>query len=69
MEVQWLEAQLRPKFQATDAELNELAVARGNAVQEALLSNAGLDPSRVFIANNIELKEHDGMVRMELQMK
>jgi hypothetical protein len=69
IEVEWLEAQLRPKFQATDAELIELGVARGNAVQESLLSNGELDPARVFIANNIELKEQDGKVRMELQMK
>ena len=69
IEIEWLEAQLRPKFQATEAELIALGVARGNAVQESLLSNGELDPARVFIANNIELKVHDGKVRMELKMK
>lgn len=69
IEVEWLEAQLRPKFQASDAELTELGNARANAVQEMLLAGSELDPARVFIANNIELKAHEGKVRMELQMK
>lgn len=68
-EVEWLEAQLKPKFQASDAELIALGKARGEAVQAALLSAGELDPARVFLATNIPLKEHEGKVRMELAMK
>lgn len=69
IEVEWLEAQLKPKFQATDDELKALGQARGEAVQEALLKGGTLDPTRVFMTPNSQLKEVDGKVRMELQMK
>ena len=68
-DVEWLEAQLKPKFQASDAELVALGKARGEAVQAALLSSGELDPTRVFLATNISLKEFEGKVRMELAMK
>jgi hypothetical protein len=68
-EVEWLEAQLKPKFQASDAELVALGKARGEAVQAALLSSGELDPARVFLATNVPLQAHEGKVRMELVMK
>ena len=68
-QVQWLETQLKPKFPASDAQLVELGKARGAAVQDALLSDGTLDPNRVFLATNVPLSEHEGKVRMELQMK
>jgi Domain of Unknown Function (DUF748) len=68
-ESQWLEAQLRPKFQAGDAELDALAQARGAVVQDALLKDGGLAATRVFLSTNAPLVEHEGKVRMELQMK
>ncbi len=68
-ESQWLEAQLRPKFQASTAELDALGQARGEAVQDALLKDGGLAPTRVFLSTKAPLIEHDGKVRMELAMK
>jgi hypothetical protein len=69
MEVQWLESQLSPKFQATDVQLEALGQKRGEAVQEALLNGGTLDPARVFLTPNAQLKASEGKVRMELQMK
>ncbi|WP_297802952.1 DUF748 domain-containing protein [Arenimonas sp. GDDSR-1] len=68
-EVDWLETQLMAKFQPTAAELAALGAARGEAVQDALLKDGTLDPTRVFLSTNAQLKAQDGKVRMELQMK
>jgi len=68
-EVAWLEAQLRPKFRASTAELDALGQARGEAVQDALLKNGTLDPTRVFLSTKAPLIEHEGKVRMELAIK
>jgi hypothetical protein len=68
-EVDWLETQLMAKFQPTDAELAALGTARGEAVQDALLKDGTLNPTRVFLSTNAQLKAQDGKVRMELQMK
>lgn len=68
-ESEWLEAQLLPKFQPTDAELAALGQARGEAVQDALLKSGTLAPARVFLTPNAPLKANDGKVRMELAMK
>ena len=68
-EVDWLETQLIAKYQPAPAELAELGAARGEAVQDALLKDGTLDPTRVFLSTNAQLKAQDGKVRMELQMK
>lgn len=68
-DVAWLEAQLRPTFQAGTAELDALGQARGEAVQDALLKDGSLDPTRVFLSTKAPLTEHEGKVRMELAMK
>lgn len=65
----WLETQLLPKFQATPAELAALGQARGEAVQDALLKEGALAPTRVFLSTAAPLQEHEGKVRMELAMK
>jgi hypothetical protein len=69
VEVDWLETQLIAKYQPSDAELAALGSARGEAVQDALLKDGTLDPTRVFLSTNAQLKAQDGKVRMELQMK
>ncbi|MEY3359670.1 MAG: hypothetical protein RI923_930, partial [Pseudomonadota bacterium] len=69
VEVDWLETQLIAKYQPSDAELAALGSARGEAVQDALLKGGTLDPTRVFLSTNAQLKAQDGKVRMELQMK
>ncbi len=68
-EVEWLEAQLKPKYLPGEADLAALAAARGEVVQDALLKDGTLPPNRIFLATNAPLKEHEGKVRMELQMK
>ena len=68
-EVDWLETQLIAKYQPSPAELDELGSARGEAVQDALLKDGTLDPTRVFLSTKAQLKAQDGKVRMELQMK
>lgn len=68
-EAVWLETQLLPKYQPSAAELAALGKARGDAVQDALLKDGTLAPTRVFLNANVPLKEHEGSVRMELQMK
>lgn len=68
-DVAWLEGQLRPRFQATPAELRDLGQARATAVQEALLAGGQLDPTRVFLATQLPVVSTDGVVRMELALK
>lgn len=68
-DVAWLEGQLRPRFQATPAELRDLGQARATAVQEALLAGGQLDPTRVFLATQLPMVSKDGAVRMELALK
>lgn len=68
-DVVWLEAQLKPKYLPGDADLAALGAARGQAVQDALLGDGALAPTRVFLSTNASLKEHEGKVRMELAMK
>jgi hypothetical protein len=66
---QWLEAQLKPKFEPTDAQLAELGQARAAAVKEALLAAGGIDPGRVFISTAKSFQAKDGKVEMELGVK
>ncbi len=68
-QVKWLEEQLRPKFTATDAELEALGQARAGAVKEALLSEGAIAPERVFVSTQSTVKAKDGKVEMELQVK
>ena len=68
-QITWLEAQLRPKFAPTDAELAELGQARAAAVEAALLDSSGLDPARVFISTASSVVAKDGKVEMELKVK
>ena len=63
----WLEAQLRPRFAVTDAELVALGRARALAVQDALLSDGQIDPARVFIITTPP-KDAD-VVRMTLSLR
>lgn len=68
-DVEWLEAQLKPKYLPDDADLAALGAARGEAVQDALLKDGTLAPDRVFLSMNASLKEYEGKVRMELAIK
>lgn len=66
--IAWLEAALRPSFAVPDEALKELAYARAAAVQDALLGDGQVDPSRVFVVTGAA-KPADGAVRVELSLK
>jgi hypothetical protein len=46
---EWLEQQLRPAMQIDEDALTDLGKARAAAIEEALLKDGDVDPSRVFI--------------------
>jgi hypothetical protein len=64
-----LEQQLRPNITVTDGELEQLAQARSEAVQRALLGTGELPPSRVFIVREGKVTAQDGKVQLELELK
>lgn len=68
-EVAWLEAQLRPRSAVDEHALVQLGQARAVAIQQALLADGSLDPSRVFLASALQGTAGDGSVRVELQLK
>jgi uncharacterized protein involved in outer membrane biogenesis len=60
---------LKNGITVSDAELESLAQARAQVVQQALLGDSGLDPERVFLVVNDKMKAQDGAVRLELTLK
>ncbi|GAB3340987.1 DUF748 domain-containing protein [Marilutibacter aestuarii] len=68
-DVAWLEDALRPRFAVGEDELVQLGQARAVAVQEALLADGGLDPTRVFLASSLRGEPHEGRMRVELALK
>jgi hypothetical protein len=68
-EVDWMEAQLRPRFRADATAADQLAKTRAAAVQEALLANGKIDPTRVFIDATKAAQDKDDKVRMELALE
>jgi len=68
-EIAWLESQLRLLYEPKDEELEALGKARAAAVQDALLAGDSIDPARLFLALNQGTADHEGMARMELQLK
>lgn len=60
---------LRPEFLPTDAELAALGTARAEAVRDALLADAAIDPARVFLSTRQAVKAKDTAVRMELSLE
>lgn len=65
----WLRSRLLEHYQPTPAELEELGRARASAVQDALLTSGGLDPTRVFITAAKAPSLHEGSVRLELALE
>lgn len=68
-EVEWLEAQLRPRFKADATASTELSRTRALAVQEALLANGKVDPARVFADTSKSPTDQKEVVRMELALE
>jgi hypothetical protein len=65
----FLKQALREHIVVTDADLTALGQQRGQAVQQALLTDPQLDPARVFLAVNGKAKNQDGKVRLELSLR
>jgi hypothetical protein len=65
----FLKQALREHMVVTDADLTALGQQRGQAVQQALLTDPQLDPARVFLAVNGKAKNQDGKVRLELSLR
>ncbi|UHQ18210.1 DUF748 domain-containing protein [Lysobacter sp. KIS68-7] len=68
-EVEWLEAQLRPRFRANATAADQLAKTRASEVQDALLSSGKVDPTRVFVDTTKTTQEKDDKIRMELALE
>jgi hypothetical protein len=67
--VEYLEKAVRDSVTVPEAVLGELATERAVAVERALLTDTGLDPTRVFKAREGKLSANDGKVRFELGLK
>jgi hypothetical protein len=67
--IEYLQKEIRAQLQATDADLDALALARSTAIERALLADSGLDPARVFIARNGKVTPQDGKVRFQLALQ
>ncbi|MFO1400193.1 MAG: DUF748 domain-containing protein [Steroidobacteraceae bacterium] len=69
-QVAWLEAQLRPKYAATAEQRAQLARARADAVQGAVLAGGQVPPERVFLTERASGAGGEaGSVRMELKLE
>lgn len=68
-EAQWLRSQLRPAFAPSDAELTALGSQRAASVRAALLADGSVDPTRVFIVNDMKAAPTDGRSRLELKFE
>ncbi len=64
-----LEQQLRATITVTDADLEQLAQARSEAVQRALLAGGELPPARVFIVRDGKVGTREGQVQLQLNLK
>ena len=64
----WLEAELHTRITIGPRELDELAAARANAVQAALLEGTGIDPARVFMVKAPQQQVDGGHVKLKLAL-
>jgi hypothetical protein len=64
-----LEAALRARQPATEAELGDLARARAQAIRDALLGAGDVDPARVYLLGIKPVAAVEGKVRVELALK
>jgi uncharacterized protein involved in outer membrane biogenesis len=65
---EFLSSALRERIASGDAELRALAEQRAQSVQQALLTDSGIDPARVFLVANDKATSKDGRVRLELSV-
>ena len=65
----WLEQECRARAVAEPQDLERLGQQRGTAVQDALLTDTGLPPERVFLARDGKVSASEQRVRFELAVK
>jgi Domain of Unknown Function (DUF748) len=64
-----LNTALLEHIQVPDSDLEALAKARAQAIQEALVSSGQIDPARIFIANAPSKPQSGDTVKVELALK
>ena len=62
-------AEALPEPVVSDAELAELGKARAAAVQDALFSQGGIDPARVFVTNGAPASADAQQLRVDLTLR
>ena len=67
--IAFLEKALRPRYAPTQANRAQLAKARAEAVQQAILSHEGIMPERVFLTERESGKSSTTATRMELSLQ
>ena len=65
----FLKQALHEHIVIADSDLTALGQQRAMAVQQALLTDAQVDPARVFLVANDKAKNQDGKVRLELSLQ
>lgn len=68
-EIEFLAKEARARVTVTDADVEALGQARGEAIQRLLLTDSGLEPTRVFLSRNGKVAVQDGKVRFELGLE
>jgi hypothetical protein len=67
--IEFLAGALRAHWTAGPDELKALGEQRSHALQQALLTDTGIEPERVFLVANDKASEKDGAVRLELSLR
>ena len=67
--IAWLEQECRARAKASPADLDQLAQQRGTAVQDAVLTDTGMAPDRVFLARDGKVGANGQQVRFELAIE
>lgn len=67
--IDWLDAETRKRATPLAGDLERLGLARGTAIEKALLADTGLAPERVFLTNAGKVSAQPPSVRFELAVK
>ena len=67
--VAYLQQQARSHLSVDESEYSRLGQQRASAVEQALLADSALEPSRVFTVRDGKVSAQDGKVQLELELK
>ncbi len=67
--IEYLQKTAHDAIVVKDEELAALGQARAISIQRALLTDTGLEPTRVFLTREGNISTHDGKIRFELGLK